>query len=158
MKKLIDEIARSGDCVVLPSSGFPKGISSEASHSDIVEFYTLCGGILFYPNSEYAIEIVQPKDFVSSNERILGEQYDDISASWYVIAQSGLEQFISIDLDPDRYGRCYDSFYDTHAVAGSCPIIAVSLIDLIQRLFRSSGAYWYWLDDQKFESIGDAYD
>ena len=47
---------------------------------------------------------------------------DDITDTWHVVVDGGDgEQFISVDLHPDRLGRCYDSFEDVHGMPGSCP-------------------------------------
>jgi hypothetical protein len=80
----------------------------------------------------------------------------DISYDWFIIGKSS-EQYITIDLNPDRLGRCYDSFWDRHGVPADCQIIAKSFTDLLQKLFDGNGDYWYWLKDD-FTYIGDAYD
>lgn len=54
---------------------------------------------------------------------------------------------VTIDCSADRLGRCYDSFWDSHGVAGSCSIVALSFTDLLQRLLDNNGDYWYWLGD-----------
>lgn len=56
-----------------------------------------------------------------------------------------------------RLGRCYDSNWEIHGVAGSCPIIANSFTELLERLVMNNGKHWYWLQDD-FTSLGDAYD
>lgn len=104
-----------------------------------------------------AITLVSPKDFVKANPVIAGvEGSGDLSADWFIVAKSG-EQYVTIDLDPNRLGRCYDSFWDRHAVAGSCPVIARSFRELVEKLIGSRGKQFFWtLPD--FVSYGDAYD
>jgi antitoxin YokJ len=64
---------------------------------------------------------------------------------------------LSIDTDPTRNGRCYDSFHDVHGIVGSDPVIARSFAELFERLLDSGGGHWYWLEPD-FVSLGDAYD
>ena len=66
-------------------------------------------------------------------------------------------QFISIDLTPERYGQCYDSFIGTHSLIGDTSIIAKNFTELLQNLYLGKGQYWYWLQDD-FQYLGDAYD
>jgi hypothetical protein len=80
---------------------------------------------------------------------------DDISYDWFILGQAG-EQYITIDIAPERHGRCYDSFWDRHGLVGECSIVALSFADLLQRLWKGKGDYWYWLADD-FKCIGDAY-
>ena len=89
---------------------------------------------------------------------IIGEQVgDDISASWYVIANDGSGEYLTIDLDPARLGRCYDSFSDPSWRGGLMPNHRASFTDLLERLVANQGRHWYWLQPG-FRSIGDAYD
>jgi hypothetical protein len=41
-------------------------------------------------------------------------------------------------------------------VRGSCPIIALSLAELLARLLAARGKHWYWLEDD-WNGHGDAY-
>ncbi|MFM2479667.1 SMI1/KNR4 family protein [Celerinatantimonas sp. MCCC 1A17872] len=156
MELLLDRIRKIRDCEVLPSHGLPN--ISNLLPSDLVEFYKLCGGVKLFKNEEYCVEIVCPEELVLANPVIVGELCpEDISSQWYIIAKGGAEESITIDLAPERLGRCYDSFVDVHAVAGSCSIIALSFHELLERLIINKGKYWYWLRDD-FQSLGDAYD
>ena len=62
---------------------------------------------------------------------------------------------LTVDLNPDRSGRCYFSFPDVHAVAGASAIVAESVADLLTRILQNRGDYWYWLQPD-FESLRDA--
>ncbi len=87
---------------------------------------------------------------------------DDISWSWYVIAITDNGDHFSIDLSPERLGRCYDSFHETHALRGDTDVVAHTFTDFLERIFQllkscqSSGGYW----EDKLNSLrlGDAYD
>ncbi|MCG8474487.1 MAG: SMI1/KNR4 family protein [Cytophagales bacterium] len=163
MRSLINEIRKSKDCVVLQPSGLPTVKLPHILPQDLQEFYTECGGIRFFQNSDYVMEIVTPDNFLLSNPVILSEDWetdipkDDISNDWYIIAQAGPEQKISIDLNEVRLSRCYDSFWDIHASPGECPIITLSFFELVENIFKCKGGYWFWLVEN-FKSLGDAYD
>ncbi|MED4057745.1 hypothetical protein P4654_27010 [Niallia taxi] len=78
---------------------------------------------------------------------------DDISLCWNKVA-SDKSDYITIDPNKDRLGRCYHSFWDSHEVEGECPIIAFSFTDVLTRLLINEGQRWYWLQDD-FETLGD---
>jgi len=125
--------------------------------ADVSDFYSLCGGARLFLTADYRIDIVTPGDFVRANPVIRGtDGTRDISDDWYIIARCG-EQYITIDLNQARLGRCYDSNWDCHAVAGSCAVIALNFESLLRQLMASRGSYWYWLEND-FTSLGDAYD
>ena len=81
----------------------------------------------------------------------------DISHDWYMIDRDPDQQYLTIDLNPQRVGRCYDGFIGRHAVALECQIIATTFADLLTRLVNNQGDYPYWLQDT-FEPLGLAYD
>ena len=163
MQSLIKKICETKDCIVLPPSGSPTIKQSHFLPRDLTEFYTLCGGIKLYKNSNYSVEIMPPQSVVLANPVILPDGWesyippDDISYNWYLIAEAGPEQRISIDLSHSTSGRCYDSFWDIHACPGDSPILACSFTELLESLYKSRGDYWFWLSND-FHVIGDAYD
>lgn len=163
MHTILEKIRNSKECIVLPPTGLPKLKVGHAFPDDLYEFYMQCGGIAFFTDKKYSMEIVLPAQFTLSNPEILGDNYEldipeeDISNDWYIVAQSGVEQKISIDLNSKRFGRCYDSFWDIHASPSESPIVAMSFTELLEKIFESNGKYWYWLADD-FVSLGDAYD
>lgn len=116
------------------------------------------GGALLFEKADYSILIVPPQDFQLANPIIVGELCEeDISSDWYICATDRNGEYITIDLNPGRLGRCYDSFYDRHGVVGECSIIATSFTDLLERLIENRGRHWYWLQED-FIPLGDAYD
>ena len=158
MDQLLALIRNAPDCHFSEAANLPNLDPSYVLPADVQQFYETCGGLLLAENSEYPIRIVPPERFVQANPVIIGELCEeDISAAWFIIAEYGSDSFLTIDLDPERNGRCYDSFWDRHGVAGSCRIIATSFTDLLSQLFTYRGQYWYWLCSD-FESPGDAYD
>jgi hypothetical protein len=125
---------------------------------DLRQFYSLCGGATLFSQSHFPIEILAPSDFEPSNLTVLGEgRQDDRSDDWYAVARSGSDQVISIDLNPERLGRCYDSYWDRHAVVGSSAIVAMDFSELIRLSLQAKGRELYWTSPS-FKSYGDAYD
>jgi hypothetical protein len=158
MIDLIARIRATPECQVFDPRGEPVLHEGHLFSDDLRSFYLLCGGVRLFEGREYAITIVSPVQFVSANPVIIGEEgEDDISSTWYIIADDGNGEYLTLDLSQERLGRCYDSFFDRHGVAGSCPIIATSFTDLLIRLYENQGQYWYWLRPD-FVSLGDAYD
>lgn len=155
VKELIRQLRNRNDCQVRPPAGIPT--VGPPLPTDIEEFYELCGGAKLFTGTDYAITIVSPDEFIRANPVIVGEDAtDDISYNWFIIAKAG-EQFITIDLNRSRSGRCYDSFWDRHGIAGVCQIVAKSFERLLEQLVEGNGAHWYWLHED-FQSLGDAYD
>lgn len=159
LRKTIDLIRRERTCRVLPPQGQPLLTEDVSLPADLREFYQLCGGACLYEAQDYGIQIVTPLEFVRANPVIVGEDgTDDVSFNWFIIAHApALGQYICIDLSATRKGRCYDSFRETHGLAGSMPVVAHSFTDLLERLFESQGKRWYWLEED-FVPLGDAYE
>jgi hypothetical protein len=158
LEQLIKKIKTIPDCVVYPPNGLPDIEEKYQLPDDIKEFYHLCGGVCLYINGECTANIVPSNEFIPANPVIVGERCeDDITSNWYIIANDGNGDYLTIDLKEERLGRCYDSFWDRHGIVGECPIIANSFIELLEHLIDNKGQYWYWLRDD-FETYGDAYD
>nr|WP_146231097.1 SMI1/KNR4 family protein [Micromonospora sp. 4G51] len=104
------------------------------------------------------MEILSPDRVVPANIAILGEEFpDDRSSKWVTLAALPNGDFISIDLDPDRLGHCYDSSHEVHGIVGSCAIVAMSFSRFFESVLNAEGGYWFWLEDG-FSYLGDAYD
>jgi antitoxin YokJ len=145
------------DCRVEVPVGIPYVPHGLILPQDLLEFYQKTGGVVFFEGKDYSIEIVPPSDLVRANPVIVNEDcIDDISYNWFIIGRSG-NQYITIDLDAERLGRCYDSFWDCHGLAGDCAVVAQSFTELLEQLWKEKGEYLYWLTDS-FPSLGDAYD
>lgn len=163
--ELLNLIKSTSDCLIFPYSGLPVISSEHILPNDLQEFYTLCGGVSLFRSSAYSIEIVSPAKFLLANPNLfagIGKEdlyasREDISWSWYIIGEGENGQFITIDLSPNRLGRCYDSFWDCHAMPGYSQIISRSFSELLSQLIKNHGKHWYWLQEG-FSSYGDAYD
>lgn len=152
---LVEQLKTTADCSVRSPMGQPE--TGMTLPTDVKHFYQLTGGAILFEHAEYPIEIISPAGFVRANPLIIGDEGEgDISFDWFVIAQSG-EQYITIDLNHTRFGRCYDSFWDRHGLAGDCPVVATCFESLLEQLLKNGGRYWYWLEGS-FNSLGDAYD
>jgi antitoxin YokJ len=158
IKSIISGISASSNCKVIDATGLPTLLGRGRLPPELIDFYNLCGGIELCFGSEYSLKIVTPSQFRPANIEIFGERIeDDISSSWYVVAEGRSGEYVSVDLSADRCGRCYDSYVDRHGVAGSCPVIALSFGEFLERCWARLGSRFYWLEDQ-FQSYGDAYD
>ena len=154
---LINAINSSPDCTVLPPVGIPLEKSGITLPKDLTEFYRVCGGITLY-SSKTAFEIVPPEKVVPANPVIVGELCEeDISSRWYIIAKDSESNYITIDLSPERLGKCYDSFPEYHGIVGECAVTANSFTELVYNLYSYKGNGIYWLDNN-FKYLGDAYD
>ena len=158
VNELIGRARAIPDCVVRPVAGMPGLPQGIALPSDLSGFYRACGGMDLCQNSGYPISVAAPGQLIPSNLAVLGEtNLGDRSDQWYAIAVTQDREYLSIDLDPARSGRCYDSFHETHGLVGESTVIATSFTDLLSRLIANAGRHWYWLE-AGFRSLGDAYD
>lgn len=162
---MLTQIQVAPGCRLKAPAGQPQIEAYLRLPDDLREFYQLCGGMTLAENTNYTLTIASPDQCMPANPIILGEvatrlahasAANDISWSWYIIADYGNGDYITIDLDPQRLGRCYDSFHETHGLAGDTPIIALSFTDLLASLFQTRGQNWYWLQPG-FVAFGDAY-
>ncbi|WP_058487105.1 SMI1/KNR4 family protein [Defluviitalea phaphyphila] len=160
IKEIIQEFKKHNNFEVKEPCGYPKIKNEHILPDDIKEFYSMCGGIMCYiEKGGFPIEILSPFNVKQANLVLLGKEYEeDISSSWYIIADAGDGNYISIDCNSSRLGRCYESFEYSHAVAGNCPIIALSFTELLNNIFNYRGDYFYWKDNPYFNAYGDAYD
>lgn len=156
------------DCIVYSKSSLPVIDPEHRLPDDVKEFYEWCGGATLFDHSEYAMDIVSPQEFVLANPVLFvggfekptvadKRNQENMSWSWYIVGKGNSGEYLTIDLDETRLGRCYYSFWDRHAMKGYSPIIALSFTDLLQRLIENKGQRWYW-EQAEFKSFGDAYD
>lgn len=151
MATLVDALWATPDCAVAPPAGEPTVAPPHVLPADLHAFYRLCGGATLFAHADYPITIVAPREVVPANPVIIpgltdadrGATRDDPSWSWYLAAAGDGGQHLTIDLDPARLGRCYDSFWDRHPADSAT--IATSFTDLLARLLANRGRHWYWL-------------
>lgn len=98
-----------------------------------------------------------------SNQAVLGETVEsDRSHHWWTLAQDDMGEYVSIDLSPERFGWCIDSFHELHGVAGSSPVLAHTFSALIAQCLHSLAmpgdeGPMFWLRDGHVP-LADAYD
>ncbi|QFT89229.1 Antitoxin YokJ [Bacillus sp. THAF10] len=154
---LIEKVKNFSNCKVHSPLGFPVVEKGHLLPDDLYEFYKICGRIELFTNCDYGITIVSPKEFLLANPVIIGEKAEnDISSDWYIIGRDKNNDYLTIDLNPLRLGRCYDSHWEIHGVPGSCPIIANSFTEFLDRIVMNRGKQCYWLQDD-YTYLGDAY-
>jgi antitoxin YokJ len=167
IRALLNAIQTIPGCTIYPPLGLPRVQSHHVLPQDLSEFYSLCGGVSLFADRGLPVEIVSPEYVMLANPiQYLGlclprEQLDamrgDLSWSWYVIADLCDHNFISIDLDPQRLGRCYDSSWALHP--HNSDIIATSFTDLLNHLVNAQGdsesRYW---EEPDFERLGNPYE
>jgi len=158
IEALIADMFQSKACRIDLPKGMPWVEAPAVIPGDMRRFYEIAGGADFYPEAEFSFKILSPEEVLPANPKIVGSVIDDdISKWWYLIASDDAGEFVSIDLHPDRLGRCYDSFWDRHGVPGSCSIVALSFTQMLEGFWKARGAQPYWLADD-FSKLGDAYD
>jgi hypothetical protein len=161
IQQLLDAAASRADARVLPPAGMPS--VPRSLPDDLARFYELCGGLQFIGWGP-EIGIVGPARLVPADPVILGEDSGDpLPRGCYVIAESdegGAAERITIDLHPDRLGRCYYSFWDSYPTRGSMGVVA-SFSELLGRLLEFEGEdgelFPCWRADD-FVPVADAYD
>lgn len=158
IKDVIDEIDNTQDCIVIKKTDKVECDLDYILPNDLHYYFQNYSEIILFSNSNYPVKIVGYDNFKKANPIIIGEYIEnDITNDWFIIAIGNNSQYITIDLAKDRLGRCYDSFWDRHGVAGDNPVIAFSFTELLSKLLKAKGVYYYWLENN-FEYLGDAYD
>lgn len=171
---LVEEMKTLPDCEMLPPSGLPMLRSEHVLSNDLKTFYELCGGFIWtlMVGSTFrdSFSVLPPRRVLLANpivtciseEELAQYGRDDISWDWYTIAQTANGDFFTIDLNPNRLGRCYDSFHETHASPGDSPILGFSFTEFLCRMMRhiqsSKATEWNWEETLKSISLEDAYD
>lgn len=64
--------------------------------------------------------------------------------------------YIVIDMNEKRKGKCYKAFWDSYPDEGDTPTISLSFTELLEKLSQNDGEYWFFLK-KDFMSYGDAY-
>lgn len=167
VETLIEEVKGKSNCIIKPCTAKYADIP-EKFPDDLKKFYSLCGEMILFEDSPYSARIVSFGEIMSANLVILGEEIihaeiekgtyeSEISKDWYIIADLSNSDYIVIDMNEKRKGRCYRAFWDSYPCRGDTPIIALSFTELIEKLIENNGDYWFFLQEN-FHSYGDAYD
>ena len=101
--------------------------------------------------------------FVRLNLEIIGDEdqtlldaFDETSSrNWFLLAVGvGPKIKVSIDLNPETLGTCYDSSPEVHGTEDS-KIVANSFTDFVEKVLSSHGHDLHW-QLEHFESLGYA--
>ncbi len=167
IRELVARIQATPDCTVAdPISRadlhLPALHPGHVLPDDLREFCDVCGGLTLFERSPYPMIVVPPPEVMLANAILFSglmpeEQLaslEDISWTWYLIARDEKRRYLTIDLSPERLGRCYDSSPGNHAHPGSSTIVAFSFTELLTHLYEDQGLHLF----PKVVSLGDAYD
>lgn len=168
---------RKPDCDVRPPAGLPRIRPQHVLPDDVRSFYTACGGFTWNLRVESRLwdsfSVLAPEEVVPANPKVccipeeelktMGMDERGISWDWYVIAADGNGDYMSIDLNPSRLGRCYDTFHETYAVPGESPILGFSFTQFLERITAriesTRHSQWNWIEGGLGTmALGDAYD
>jgi antitoxin YokJ len=167
IKELIEIIASKKNCVVHTPAGLPKVGNNFNLPEDVIEFYTLCGGVELYNDSDFPYTVLPPNKVKPSTPIIFGAEGmnefkrdlagDDPTNNFFTIVEDDNGDYLVLDLDSERLGFCYDAFHENYGSPGDMPVIALDFTELLTRLVENEGKDIYWLDGD-FNPYGDAYD
>lgn len=165
LRDLLDCIARTNGCSVLPPTGGAVAGRGHRLPNDLRELYELCGGAWLFRDGPYQWRVCRPGDLVPASPRLLTEHIarevateapEDLTNGCYVIADGGgaaTDLHVVVDLHPARAGRCYLVSWDTYGLVGEMPVVATSVPELLRWLLSADGG-----NPTLATSQGDAYD
>lgn len=118
LAELVRTLRGRKDCELLPPDGVPVPPPGMALPADLDEFYMVCGGGLFFQDSDFPFEILSPSKFAPANLAVLREldmqdirkalPDDHFSWGWFTIANFGTpSEIAAICLAPRDFGRCF---------------------------------------------------
>ncbi|GHJ54524.1 hypothetical protein Nm8I071_38310 [Nonomuraea sp. TT08I-71] len=134
---------------------------------ELRQFHDLCGGVLLFEDASFPRRVCGPGGFVPASPRLLTPEVAqqvakdnpaDLTNNCYVIVDGGqglsTEPHVVMDLAPQRSGRCYTAAWDTYGLPGEMPLIATTIVELLQALLVDRGVEAL----PAGLSAGDAYD
>ncbi len=176
IKDILHKVDKLKGCQVYPKNGQPK--AELKLPDDVIEFYNLCGGVELFSyykliekgkmkdTEHYPCIFVKPEEVVGATKALVGdsayeeykEDYDkQVYKDWVTIVDLYDGNYIVMDLNEKRLGRCYRAYWDTYALEGDMPVIAESFTELLEFLVNNKGGYFPFLEDD-FSPYGDAFD
>ncbi|GAA4586091.1 hypothetical protein GCM10023194_31150 [Planotetraspora phitsanulokensis] len=152
MAEVLREIAGRSGCHVVPGGGSAVVSGNVVLPEDLRQLYELCGGALLFEDAPFPRRVCGPGDFVPASPRLLTpevaqqvaeEDPADLTNNCYVIVDGGeglsTEPHVVMDLSPERAGRCYAAAWDTYGVVGEMPVLATTVVELLQVLLADGG-------------------
>jgi hypothetical protein len=169
LAQLLRQIADLPGCRVLPAAGPVTVASNRVIPEDVRQLYELCGGVLLFEDASFPRRVCGPDAFVPASPRLLtpqlaqrvaAENPADLTNNCYVIADGGqglsTEPHVVIDLSSERSGLCYAVAWDTYGLVGEMPVVARSVVELLEALLTDGGNDA--LPMGVADAAGDAYD
>jgi hypothetical protein len=159
ISSILSAIRNTPDCTIEPPSGLPSLPDGMLLPPDLRQFYELAGGALLFSKRVCSgpIRILRPDEMQRIDVVIAGERFASGPFSWwFAIAELLDGNYVSIDLNPDHLGLCYDAFHETFADPGYVDVIASSFSNLLTRLLAHEEDSTYWLQDG-FAALGEAF-
>ena len=129
---------------------------------DLLALYALCDGALIGDGDDfsdpkgrrYRLRIPALADLTTTQS--YGYIFEDSplfnqSAKWWQMVDYGDANWLAVDGSSNVNGGVIDIFHETVGELGSHERVANSLPDLLDRLLRCDGVYWF---DDDFQSLG----
>ena len=128
---------------------------------ELLAFYGLCDGALIGngddfadPNGRrYRLKIPRLSDLQTAQSQgyiFHSSPLFDVSGKWWQILDYGDANWLAFDASFDSH-CIIDVFHETAGEPDTHAIVANSMVDLLDRLLRRDGVYWF---DKDFESLG----
>lgn len=128
----------------------------------LLDFYRLCDGAYICkgadfrdPNGRfYRFMIPRLKDLITVQSFgfiFQDSPLYDASAKWWQIVDYGDSNWLAFDASLDSRPRIIDISHETVGERQSHMIVANSMAELVERLMRCGGAYWF---DEGFQRLG----
>ncbi len=146
-------------CKVSPPAGLPIVPPGISLPEDLTRFYELAGSAVINEHHKCACptRILRPNEFERVDQAINGQLFaSGPFENWFAVADVGDGNYVSIDLHPDNFGLCYDSFHETFAMPGYVSVIANSFTDFLSRLLKHTEDSTYWLQGEL--GLGEAFE
>jgi hypothetical protein len=128
----------------------------------LIDFYRLCDGAFIGSGNDfgdangrrYRLKIPQLSNLITTQS--YGYIFNDsplyeASAKWWQIVDYGDANWLAFDGSSKSSSAIIDLFHETVGQPGTHEIVADSMTDLLERLLRRDGVYWF---DEDFKSLG----
>jgi hypothetical protein len=128
----------------------------------LLDFYRLCDGAFIGDGDDFGdtkgrrYRLRIPPLAKLATTQSYGYIFDDspfyeTSAQWWQIVDYGDANWLAFDASSQSGSAIIDLFHETVGEPGTHEIVADSMTDLLDRLLRRDGVYWF---DDDFKSLG----
>jgi hypothetical protein len=162
LENLVAQI-REGHFALPPANESELDSARERNIPDaLLDFYRFCDGAFIGHGDDfgdpsgrrYRLKIPQLANLITTQS--YGYIFDDsplyeASAEWWQIVDYGDANWLAFDASSNPASAIIDVFHETVGEPASHEIVANSMADLLERLLRYDGVYWF---DDDFQSLG----